>query len=73
MKTGFKNPIAAKEKKHGDRPWSYKAPDYDRRSSHGISAGDNYGVGFNQPIGLEKVSQGYAVPTGKVQTLKIYE
>lgn len=73
MKTGFKNPIAPKEKKSSDRPWSYKAPDYDQRSSHGVSAGDNYGVGFNQPIGSETITQSYAVPTGKVQTLKIYE
>ena len=73
MKTGFKDPIAPKERKSADRPWSYKAPEYDKRTSHFVSAGDNYGVGFKQPVGSEKISSDYAVPVGRINTMKVYE
>ena len=73
MKTGFKDRLQVKKKEHGDRPWSFKAPDYDKRTSCFVSAGDDYGVGVNQPVGTEKVSGSYAVPVGRIKTLDLYE
>lgn len=46
----FKNPIAPKVKEVDKKnPWNFEAPCYDYRNM--ISAGDSYGVGFNQPVG----------------------
>lgn len=46
----FKNPIAPRVKEvKAKTPWNFQAPCYDERNL--ISAGDNYGVGFNQPVG----------------------
>lgn len=46
----FKNPIAPRVKEKSKKsPWNFEAPCYDERCM--ISAGDNYGVGFNQPVG----------------------
>lgn len=73
MKTGFKDPIEPREKKSAERPFSYKNPGYDQRTSHFISAGDNYGVGFNQPLGSEKIASDYAVPVGRIKTMKVYD
>lgn len=73
MKTGFKNRLEPKVKENGKRPFSYDAPSYDNRSSRGVNAGDYYGTGVNQPIGSTKVTSSYAVPTGRVKTLNIYE
>lgn len=51
----LKDPIKARQKtQDGQKEWSYKAPSYDNRTSCSISAGDNYGVGFNAPLGKEK-------------------
>lgn len=44
-------------KKEDGRPeWSFKAPCYDNRTSCSISAGNDYGVGFKQPVGKEHAS-----------------
>ena len=46
----FKNPIAPRVKEEKKKnPWDFTAPCYDQRNM--ISAGDTYGVGFNQPVG----------------------
>lgn len=46
----FKNPIAPRIKESkAKNPWNFQAPCYDERNM--ISAGDSYGVGFNQPVG----------------------
>lgn len=55
-KKPFHDPIAPKGKHDGDFPWSFKAPSYDNRTSCSIRAGDDYGVGFKQPVGTEKVT-----------------
>lgn len=57
MNQVLKNRIAPKVKTtEGQKQWSYKAPSYDNRSSCSVSAGDDYGTGFANPIGLEKAS-----------------
>jgi hypothetical protein len=46
----FKNPIEPRVKEQKKKsPWDFTAPCYDERNM--ISAGDNHGVGFNNPIG----------------------
>lgn len=47
----FKDPIAPHKRDDGAYPFEFKAPTYDNRTSCSISAGNDYGVGFNQPIG----------------------
>ncbi len=47
----FKNPIAPKERKESKEPWDFKKPTYDQARAGNIFAGDQYGVGYNQPIG----------------------
>lgn len=67
----FKNPIAPKIKESKSKnPWNFKAPCYDERNM--ISAGDNYGVGFNQPVGHEgnPKERSDVLPFGKVRTMK---
>jgi hypothetical protein len=64
----FHDPIGVLEKTNGREEWSFKAPSYDNRTSGSIPAGDYYGVGFNQPIGVEKarpMSQGPIPQTSK--------
>lgn len=73
QKTGFKDALAVKEKKGGKSPWNFSAPDYDERSSNFVSAGDNYGVGHRNPIGLEKVKTNYPMPMGYVDTMRVDE
>lgn len=53
MKKPFHDPIAPKGKHDGAYPFDFKAPSYDNRTSCSIRAGDDYGVGFTQPIGKE--------------------
>jgi hypothetical protein len=74
-KTHFKDPIAIKEKKDGKYPWTYDAPHYDKRSSHYMNAGDNYGVGHKQPVGHlgNPKEKAPTLPSGRPETLKIYE
>lgn len=69
MKTGFKDRTEVKEGKTIKNPWNFDQPPYDQRSSCFVNAGTNYGVGHNQPVGKFKAS-GYAVPVGRVNTLK---
>ena len=67
----FKNPIAPKVKEEkAKNPWNFKAPCYDQRNM--ISAGDNYGVGFNQPVGHEGNPKARVdvLPFGKVSTMQ---
>jgi hypothetical protein len=48
------NRIAPRKKDSGNFPWDFKAPSYDNRSSCSIAAGNDYGIGFTQPIGSMK-------------------
>lgn len=57
MTKPFKDPIRPKKKEHGKYPWDFKAPSYDNRSSCSINVGDDYGTGFNQPIGKFKAKE----------------
>ena len=50
------NRIAPRKKDSGKYPFDFKAPSYDNRSSCSIAAGNDYGMGFNQPIGKMKAS-----------------
>lgn len=50
----WKNRIAPRKKESGKYPFDFKAPSYDNRSSCSIAAGNDYGVGFNQPVGRFK-------------------
>lgn len=73
MKTGFKDPIEPKRKKEGERPWNWEAPPYDHRSGWTMQAGTDYGVGFNQPVGIPgNPKSNDAIPKGRVDTMEIY-
>ena len=52
-KQEFKDPISPTKREDGAYPFEFKAPTYDNRTSCSISAGNDYGVGFRQPIGKE--------------------
>ena len=69
MKTGFKDPISVKEGKKVKNPINFDQPPYDERTSCYMNAGTYYGVGHNQPVGKFEAS-GYAVPMGRVNTMK---
>lgn len=73
MKTGFKNKLENKTPSPSSFAFEYKAPHYDQRSGRAVKAGESYGVGHTQPVGSTTHSKGYAVPTGRVKTLNIYE
>ena len=80
MESGFKDPLKIKNQRPKDQPkdgkntpWDYRCPQYDQRSSCFVKAGTNYGVGHRQPVGTEKHSEKYAVPVGKVNTMKVDE
>jgi len=67
----FKNPMAPKVKEEKAKsPWNFQAPCYDDRNM--ISAGDSYGVGFNQPVGHKgpPASKADVLPMGKVKTMQ---
>jgi len=58
FKTPFKNPIEPRERKSSE--W-FAAPTKEgattgRFPGQMTACGDNYGVGFNQPVGKEKAS-----------------
>lgn len=75
MKTGFKDSLEVKNPKEKKNPWSFKAPEYDERSSCFVNAGSCYGVGHKQPIGKDRTSKKDVIPKGKIstmQTQKIY-
>ena len=71
--THFKDRIAIKEKKDGVKPFSFEAPHYDKRSSHYMKAGDNYGVGHKNPVGSLEQSKKDVIPKGRVKTLALYD
>ncbi len=48
--------IEPRKKEHGKYPFDFKAPSYDNRTSSSMAAGNDYGVGFNQPVGTFKAS-----------------
>lgn len=75
MKTGFKDPIAAKEGKKMKSPWDFSAPAYDERSSCYVNAGSHYGVGHRQPVGHKGNAKERAdtLPMGRVNTMNIQE
>ena len=50
----FKDPISPSMREDGKYPFEFKAPTYDNRTSCSISAGNDYGVGFRTPVGLER-------------------
>ena len=64
MKKTFKDRLTPKEDKEGDMPWNFTTTEYDKRSSSFISAGCDYGVGVNQPIGSLEASDEPGVPIG---------
>jgi hypothetical protein len=72
MKTGFKDPIAAKEGKKMKSPWNFDCPQYDERSSCYVNAGSHYGVGHRQPVGHagNPAERAATLPMGKVQTMR---
>lgn len=74
MKTGFKDPIAPKQTKEGEKPWNWEAPHYDHRSGWTMAAGTDYGVGHNQPIGHEgnPKKDAAVLPMGRVDTMDLY-
>ncbi len=70
MKSGFKDPIAPKIKKTiMNSPWNFDAPQYDERTSVFVTAGTNYGTGFNQPVGTKGEAKGStsALPMDRTQ------
>lgn len=67
----FKNPIAPKIKeKKAKSPWNFQAPCYDERNF--VSAGDNYGTGFNQPVGHKgnPKERASTLPFGRIKTMR---
>lgn len=68
----FKDPIAPRVKEQKKKsPWDFTAPCYDQRNL--ISAGDNHGTGFNNPVGhkgnpKERVD---TLPYGTVNTMRV--
>ena len=48
------DPIAPKTKKDGKYPFDFKAPSYDNRTSCSMEAGNDYGIGFRNPVGKER-------------------
>jgi hypothetical protein len=51
MNKVLRNRIQPTKKEDGKYPFEFKAPSYDNRTSCSMNAGDDYGVGFNQPTG----------------------
>lgn len=67
----FENPIAPRVKEKSKKsPWNFEAPCYDERNM--ISAGDNYGVGFRQPVGRKgnPIENSPVLPMGKARTMQ---
>lgn len=73
MKSGFKDRTAIKEEKKMKSPWNFEAPSYDQRTSCFVDAGTNYGLGMKQPVGTERLSNSKAIPTGRIDTMKVSE
>ncbi len=62
---------ANKSEKEKKSPWSFMAPCYDENSK--ISAGDNYGVGFRNPVGHTGNPKQFvdALPYGRPDTMQV--
>jgi hypothetical protein len=78
MKTGFKDALAVKKEdpkpaneKGNELAWSYKQPDYDKRSSCFVNAGTHYGVGHTQPVGSSSYKAPSPIPFGRINTMRI--
>lgn len=68
----FKNPIAPRVKEQKKKsPWDFTAPCYDERNM--ISAGDNHGMGFNNPVGHmgNPKERADTLPMGRASTMKV--
>lgn len=57
------DPIAPKQRINGKEEWSFHAPSYDNRTSGSIPAGNDYGVGFKEPVGKFNAS---SYPSGPI-------
>lgn len=53
MNKVLKNPIHPKQKMVGKYPFGFDAPSYDNRTSCSMNAGNDYGIGFRNPVGKE--------------------
>lgn len=80
MKSGFKDLTEIKKQEPKDHPqngkkspWDFHCPQYDERSSCFVNTGTHYGIGHKQPIGSKNHKNGYAVPVGKSNTMRIDE
>lgn len=71
MKTGFRDRTEIPEGKKIKEPWTVKNPHYDQRSSCYVSAGCDYGVGVQQPVGREGNPKKEGVPFGRPNTMKV--
>ena len=73
MKTGFKDPIGVPEGKKIKSPWNFDCPPYDERTSCYVSAGTNYGVGKNHPVGHKGNPKPTAptLPIGRVNAMEV--
>ena len=78
MKSGFKDRTEIKHQNPKDNPASggtypvsFECPRYDERTSGFVQSGTNYGVGVAQPIGTENITDSYAIPLGRVHTMKV--
>lgn len=78
MKSGFKDRTEIKSQHPKDKPvdgkdtpWEFPKPEYDQRSSCFVNCGTNYGVGVKQPVGTENITNSYAVPLGRADTMKV--
>jgi len=54
MKKVIKDRISPRQKVNGTYPWDFAAPTKDVSHSGCLSAGNDYGVGFRQPVGKFK-------------------
>lgn len=52
----FKDRLRPKERRESKEPWDFKKPTYDQARAGNICAGDEYGVGVNQPVGKFEAS-----------------
>lgn len=73
-KNGFNDPIKAKDNPTRYPP-DFKMPEYDKRSSCFVRAGEDFGVGYKAPVGKlgAPTMQGNAIPFGRVETMSTDE
>jgi hypothetical protein len=58
-----------KEKKVAN-PWSFAAPDYDKRTGMFVNAGDHHGAGKTQPVGSDKHCCEGPIKYGHIHTMR---